>query len=110
MLDPIKALDKIESELKATVIASNPAMLWRTSLSKASGMKYPANGYGPFCCAAVAGNGRATSELSGGNFVHHWIVLPLATLAGEGRVRGPTLTFSLAGPFTIFATFSSAPT
>ena len=44
VLDPIKALDKIESELKATVIASNPAMLWYV-LSKL-GMKYPVNGYG----------------------------------------------------------------
>jgi len=37
-------LDKIESELKATVIASNPAMLWYV-LSKL-GLKYPVNGYG----------------------------------------------------------------
>jgi len=44
VLDPIKALDKIESELKATVIASNPAMLWYV-LSKL-GLKYPVNGYG----------------------------------------------------------------
>ena len=44
VLDPIKALDKIESELKATVIASNPAMFWYV-LSKL-GMKYPVNGYG----------------------------------------------------------------
>ncbi|HEY2923084.1 MAG TPA: hypothetical protein VGK77_29245 [Candidatus Binatia bacterium] len=44
VLDPIKVLDKIESELKATVIASNPAMFWYV-LSKL-GMKYPMNGYG----------------------------------------------------------------
>jgi hypothetical protein len=44
VLDPIKVLDKIESELKATVIASNPAMFWYV-LSKL-GMKYPVNGYG----------------------------------------------------------------
>lgn len=48
VLDPIKALDKIESELKATVIASNPAMLWYV-LSKL-GMKYPVNGYGRLLC------------------------------------------------------------
>ena len=44
VLDPIKALDKIESELKATVIASNPAMFWYV-LSKLR-LKYPVNGYG----------------------------------------------------------------
>ena len=44
VLDPIKALDKIESELKATVIASNPAMLWYV-LSKL-GKKFPMAGYG----------------------------------------------------------------
>ena len=44
VLDPIKCLEQIESELKATVIASNPAMLWYV-LSKL-GMKYPMNGYG----------------------------------------------------------------
>ena len=44
VLDPIKCLERIESELKATVIASNPAMLWYV-LSKL-GMKYPGNGYG----------------------------------------------------------------
>ncbi len=44
VLDPIKVLEQIESELKATVIASNPAMLWYV-LSKL-GMKYPVNGYG----------------------------------------------------------------
>jgi hypothetical protein len=44
VLDPIKALDRIESELKATVIASNPAMFWYV-LSKL-GLKYPMSGYG----------------------------------------------------------------
>ena len=28
VLDPIKVLDKIERELKTTVVASNPSMLW----------------------------------------------------------------------------------
>ena len=44
VLDPIKCLDKIESELQKTVIASNPAMLWYI-LSKL-GRKYPVHGYG----------------------------------------------------------------
>ena len=44
MLDPIKCLERIESELKATVIASNPAMLWYV-LSKL-GKKFPMAGYG----------------------------------------------------------------
>ena len=44
VLDPIKCLDRIESELKLTVIASNPAMLWYV-LSKL-GLKYPMSGYG----------------------------------------------------------------
>ena len=44
VLDPIKCLERIESELKATVIASNPAMLWYV-LSRL-GLKYPMNGYG----------------------------------------------------------------
>ena len=44
VLDPIKVLDKIESELKATVIASNPAMFWYV-LSKLN-LSYPMNGYG----------------------------------------------------------------
>jgi hypothetical protein len=44
VLDPIKVLDRIESELKATVIASNPAMFWYV-LSKL-GLKYPMSGYG----------------------------------------------------------------
>jgi len=44
VLDPIKVLDKIESELKATVIASNPAMFWYL-LSKLK-LSYPMSGYG----------------------------------------------------------------
>jgi hypothetical protein len=44
VLDPIKCLERIESELKATVIASNPAMFWYV-LSKL-GRKYPLSGYG----------------------------------------------------------------
>ena len=44
VLDPIKCLERIESELHATVIASNPAMFWYV-LSKL-GMKYPMNGFG----------------------------------------------------------------
>ena len=44
VLDPIKVLNKIESELKATVIASNPAMLWYV-LSKLK-LSYPMSGYG----------------------------------------------------------------
>ncbi len=44
VLDPIKCLERIESELKKTVIASNPAMLWYV-LSRL-GMKYSVTGYG----------------------------------------------------------------
>ena len=44
VLDPIKCLERIESELKSTVIASNPAMFWYV-LSKLE-MKYPMSGYG----------------------------------------------------------------
>lgn len=44
VLDPIKCLERIESELKSTVVASNPAMLWYV-LSKL-GLKYPMSGYG----------------------------------------------------------------
>ena len=44
VLDPIKCLERVESELNATVIASNPAMFWYV-LSKL-GLKYPMNGYG----------------------------------------------------------------
>jgi hypothetical protein len=44
VLDPIKCLERIESELKATVVASNPAMFWYV-LSKL-GRNYPMTGYG----------------------------------------------------------------
>jgi hypothetical protein len=44
VLDPIKCLERIESELDATVIASNPAMLWYV-LSKLH-LSYPISGYG----------------------------------------------------------------
>jgi Arylmalonate decarboxylase len=44
VLDPIKCLERIESELKASVIASNPAMFWYV-LSKL-GKQYPMSGYG----------------------------------------------------------------
>ena len=44
VLDPIKCLERIESELKATVVASNPAMFWYV-LSKLK-LSYPMGGYG----------------------------------------------------------------
>jgi hypothetical protein len=44
VLDPIKCLERIEQELKKTVIASNPAMLWYV-LSRL-GLRYPMAGYG----------------------------------------------------------------
>ena len=44
VLDPIKCLDQLESELHKTVIASNPAMLWYV-LSKLK-LQYPISGYG----------------------------------------------------------------
>lgn len=44
VLDPIKALEKIETDLGTTVIASNPAMLWYV-LSKLA-LFYPMAGYG----------------------------------------------------------------
>ena len=44
VLDPIKVLEKIETDLGLTVIASNPAMLWYV-LSKL-GLAYPMSGYG----------------------------------------------------------------
>jgi maleate cis-trans isomerase len=44
VLDPIQCLERMESELQKTVIASNPAMLWYV-LSRL-GMKCPASGYG----------------------------------------------------------------
>lgn len=44
VLDPIQALEKIETDLGTTVIASNPAMLWCV-LSKLA-LFYPMAGYG----------------------------------------------------------------
>src|ERR1044071_2304454 len=44
VLDPIKVLGKIETELGVTVIASNPAMLWYV-LSNLR-LAYPISGYG----------------------------------------------------------------
>ncbi|HXV84659.1 MAG TPA: hypothetical protein VEG60_32840 [Candidatus Binatia bacterium] len=44
VLDPIKVLGKIETELRLTVIASNPAMLWYV-LSRLD-LTYPMSGYG----------------------------------------------------------------
>jgi hypothetical protein len=44
VLDPINCLERIESELNATVIASNPAMFWYV-LSKL-GKNYPMTGFG----------------------------------------------------------------
>ncbi len=44
VLDPIKCLERIEAELEATVVASNPAMFWYL-LSKL-GLRYPMTGYG----------------------------------------------------------------
>jgi Arylmalonate decarboxylase len=44
VLDPIKALERMETELGTTVIASNPAMLWYV-LSRL-GLSYPMAGYG----------------------------------------------------------------
>jgi len=44
VLDPIKVLGRIESELKTTVVASNPSMLW-FMLSKL-GLSYHIDGYG----------------------------------------------------------------
>ena len=44
VLDPIKCLERIENELNATVIASNPAMFWYV-LSKLK-LSFPISGYG----------------------------------------------------------------
>ena len=44
VLDPIKCLERLESELDKTVIASNPAMFWYV-LSKLK-LSYPMGGYG----------------------------------------------------------------
>jgi hypothetical protein len=44
VLDPIKCLQRIETDLNKTVIASNPAMLWY--LGSKLAMKHPIQGYG----------------------------------------------------------------
>lgn len=44
LLDPLKALDRLESELNVPIVASNPAMLW-VILSKL-GLSYNIPGYG----------------------------------------------------------------
>jgi hypothetical protein len=44
LLDPLKALDRLESELQVPIVASNPAMLW-VVLSKI-GLSYKIPGYG----------------------------------------------------------------
>jgi hypothetical protein len=44
VLDPIKVLEKLETQLGMTVIASNPAMLWYV-LAKLE-LAYPMSGYG----------------------------------------------------------------
>jgi hypothetical protein len=44
VLDPIKCLERIETELDATVVASNPAMFWYVLLKLQ--FKYPISGYG----------------------------------------------------------------
>jgi maleate cis-trans isomerase len=44
LLDPLKVLDRLESELNVPIIASNPAMLW-VVLSKL-GLSYNISGYG----------------------------------------------------------------
>ncbi len=44
VLDPIKCLERMEQDLKKTVIASNPAMFWYV-LSKLQ-LTFPASGYG----------------------------------------------------------------
>jgi maleate cis-trans isomerase len=44
VLDPVEILEKMETELKIPIVASNPAMLWAI-LSKL-GLKYQIKGYG----------------------------------------------------------------
>ncbi len=44
VLDPLKVLAKIETELKTVAIASNPAMLW--DILSQLGRRAPVNGYG----------------------------------------------------------------
>ena len=44
ILNPLKILDRLETELATTVVASNPAMLWR--LLSQLGLSYRIQGYG----------------------------------------------------------------
>jgi len=44
VLDPLKILDRLEKDIKTTVIASNPAMLWH--ILSLLGRCYPLSGYG----------------------------------------------------------------
>ena len=44
ILNPLKILDRLETELATTVVASNPAMLWR--LLSQLGLSYRIHGYG----------------------------------------------------------------
>lgn len=44
VLDPMKCLERVETELGLTVIASNPAMFWY--VTSKLGVKYPLDGYG----------------------------------------------------------------
>jgi len=44
VLDPLRALERMELELNTTVVASNPAMLWFV-LAKL-GFSYQVHGYG----------------------------------------------------------------
>jgi len=44
VLDPLKVLDRIEKDLKATAIASNPAMLW--DILSQLGRQHSITGYG----------------------------------------------------------------
>ena len=44
VLDPIEILEKMETELKIPIVASNPAMLW--SILSQLGLKYQIRGYG----------------------------------------------------------------
>lgn len=49
LLDPLKVLDRLESELQVPIVASNPAMLW-VILSKI-GLRYKIPGYGKLLAA-----------------------------------------------------------
>jgi hypothetical protein len=44
VLDPIKCLERIEQDLKKTVVASNPAMFWY--VCSKLGVRHPMSGYG----------------------------------------------------------------